>query len=116
VKIPSERTVAFGVSAGGELALALGLRHPERYRTIFSASPGGGYRPPDPMPDRLPRTYLVAGTQEPFFLENAARWAIALRDANADVVMSERATGHDDDMWRREFPFMLRWAFGPRGL
>jgi len=115
VTLPSERTAVFGVSAGGELALVLGLRHPERYGAIFSASPGGGYPPPDPMPDRLPRTYLVAGTREPFFLENAARWATALRDATADVVMSERAAGHDDGMWRREFPLMIRWAFGRRG-
>jgi enterochelin esterase-like enzyme len=114
VTLPCERTAVFGVSAGGELALALGLRHPELYGVIFSASPGAGYRPPDAMPSRLPRTYLVAGTLEPFFLDNAARWAAALRDATADVVMSERAAGHDDEMWRREFPMMIRWAFGRR--
>src|SRR5262249_164079 len=87
VALPSERTAVFGVSAGGELALALGLRRPDLYGAIFSASPGGGYWPPDAMPSRLPRTYLVAGTLEPFFLANAARWAAALRDASADVVM-----------------------------
>jgi enterochelin esterase-like enzyme len=115
VTLPSERTAVFGVSAGGELALALGLRHSEVYGAIFSASPGGGYLPPDPMPGRLPRTYLVAGTLEPFFLHNAARWAAALRGATADVVMSERAAGHDAEMWRREFPLMIGWAFGRRG-
>lgn len=114
VTLPSGRTAVFGVSAGGELALALGLRYPGHYGAIFSASPGAGYRPPDAMPSRLPRTYLVAGTLEPFFLDNAARWAAALRDATADVVMSERAAGHDDEMWRREFPLMIRWAFGRR--
>jgi enterochelin esterase-like enzyme len=92
----------------GELALALGLRHPELYGAIFSASPGAGRRPPDALPSRLPRTYPLAGALEPFFLHNAARWAAALRDANADVVMSERAAGHDDEMWRREFPLMIR--------
>jgi hypothetical protein len=88
------------------------LRHPDLYGAIFSASPGAGYRPPDVMPTPLPLTYLVAGTQEPFFLENAARWAVALRDAGADVVMSERDAGHDDSMWRGEFPLMVEWAFG----
>jgi len=115
VALPGERTAVFGVSAGGELALALGLRHPEIYGAIFSASPGGGHRPPKAMPGRLPRTYLVAGTMEPFFLANAARWAAALQNAAADVVMSKRAAGHDDEMWRREFPLMIRWAFGRRG-
>jgi enterochelin esterase-like enzyme len=106
------RTAVFGVSAGGELALAMGLRHPDLYGAIFSASPGGGYRPPARLPAPLPRTYLVAGTLEPFFLDNAARWATALRDATADVVLSERPAGHDPAMWRDEFPLMVAWAFG----
>jgi enterochelin esterase-like enzyme len=111
VTLPAERTAVSGVSASGELALAVGLRHPDLYGTILSASPGGGYRPPDVMPSPLPRTYLVAGTQEPFFLENAARWATALRAVGADVMMSERDAGHDDAMWRAEFPLMVAWAF-----
>ena len=110
--LPAQRTAVCGVSAGGELALAMGLRHPDRYGAIFSSSPGAGYRPPDAMPSPLPRTYLVAGTLEPFFLDNAARWAAALRDAAADVVMSERVAGHDEAMWREEFPLMVAWAFG----
>jgi enterochelin esterase-like enzyme len=60
----------------------------------------------------LPRTYLVAGRLEPFFLDNAARWATAIGDAGANVVMSERDAGHDDAMWRQEFPLMVAWAFG----
>ena len=112
VTLSAERTAVFGVSAGGELALAIGLRHPDLFGAIFSASPGAGYRPPDVMPTRLPRTYLVAGALEPFFLDNAARWATALRVAGADVVMSERVAGHDDAMWREEFPWMIAWAFG----
>jgi len=99
------------MSAGGELALAMGLRHADIYGAIFSASPGGGYRPPEVLPSRLARTYLVAGTEEPFFLDNAARWATALRGAGADVVMTERAAGHADAMWRDEFPLMVAWAF-----
>jgi len=81
VAFPACRTAVCGVSAGGELALALGLRHPDVYGAILCASPGAGYRPPDELQGALPRTYLVAGTLEPFFLENAARWAQALRDA-----------------------------------
>jgi enterochelin esterase-like enzyme len=108
---PAERTAMFGVSAGGELALALGVRHPQLFGAVLCASPGAGFRPPEPMPDVLPRTYLVAGTQEPFFLENATRWATALGGAGADVVIQERAGSHGDDFWRREFPLMVAWAF-----
>ena len=112
VTLPAERTAVSGVSAGGELALALGLRHPHIYGAVFCASPGGGYKPPDVMPSPLPRTYLVAGTQEPFFLDNAKRWADALRDTDADVVMKERAGSHGGAFWREEFPLMVAWAFG----
>jgi enterochelin esterase-like enzyme len=112
VTVAPARTAVCGVSAGGELALALGLRHPDRYGAIFSASPGAGYRPPDRMPRPLPRTYLVGGTLEPFFLSNAARWADALRNTEAEVVMRERPAGHDQAMWREEFPLMAAWAFG----
>lgn len=110
--LPAERTAVFGVSAGGELALALGLRHPGIYGAVFCASPGGGYKPPGTMPSPLPRTYLVAGTQEPFFLLNATRWGNALRDAGADVVMNERTGSHGGAFWQAEFPRMVAWAFG----
>jgi enterochelin esterase-like enzyme len=71
VALPAERTAVWGASIGGELALAIGFRHPYIYGAVFSTSPGGGYRPPAMMPSPLPRVYLVAGTLEPFFLKNA---------------------------------------------
>ncbi len=112
VALPTERTAVFGASAGGELALALGLRHPNAYGAVFSGSPGAGYQPTGLMPRSIPRTYLVAGTLEPFFFDNANRWAVALRDAGADVVMSERVASHGSALWRAEFPLMVAWAFG----
>ena len=112
VALPAERTAVWGASIGGELALAMGFRHPDIYGAVFSASPGGGYRPPAATPSPLPRMYLVAGTLEPFFLQNARRWAAALRDAGADVVMAERVGSHGDAFWREEFPLMVAWAFG----
>jgi enterochelin esterase-like enzyme len=114
VALPPERTAVCGVSASAELALALGFRHPDVYGAIFCASPGAGYQPPAVMPGSLPRTYLVAGTQEPFFLDNATRWANALRQAGADVVLTERPGSHGDPFWRKEFPLMAAWAFVPK--
>jgi enterochelin esterase-like enzyme len=113
VALTTKRTAVFGASAGGELALALGLRHPDIYGAVFSASPGAGYRPTEVMPNSIPRVYIVAGTLEPFFLDNATRWAAALRDAGADVVMSERVASHGAALWQGEFPLMVAWAFGP---
>ena len=109
---PAARTAVLGVSAGGELALAIGLRHPDVFGAVFCASPGAGYRPPAVMPSPLPRAYLVAGTLEPFFLENATRWADALRAAGADVVLAERVGSHGGAFWREELPLMVAWAFG----
>jgi len=112
VALPATRTAVHGVSAGGELALAIGLRHPDVYGAILCASPGAGYRPPAALPGPLPRAYFVAGAREPFFLENATRWADALRAAGADVVLAERAGSHGGAFWREEFPLMVAWAFG----
>jgi enterochelin esterase-like enzyme len=112
VAAPPDRTAVLGVSASAELALAMGLRHPDIYGAVLCASPGAGYRPPASMPTSLPRAYLVAGNQEPFYLENAMRWAEALRNAGADVVMTERIGSHGDAFWKQEFPLMVAWAFG----
>jgi enterochelin esterase-like enzyme len=112
IAMPAGRTAVLGVSAGGELALAQGLRHPDVYGAVFCASPGAGYRPPAVMPSPLPRAYFVAGTLEPFFHENATRWAVALRGAGADVIMTERAGSHGGAFWQQEFPSMVAWAFG----
>jgi enterochelin esterase-like enzyme len=111
-ELPAGRTAAFGVSAGAELALAMGLRHPDIYGVVLGASPGAGYQPPTVLPGRLPRTYLVAGTREPFFRDNATRWANALRDAGGDVVLTERVGSHGGAFWKQELPLMLAWAFG----
>jgi acetyl esterase/lipase len=64
------------------------------------------------MPHPLPRSYLLAGAEEPFFRDNAARWADALRDAGADVVMTERPGSHGGAFWQAELPRMVAWAFG----
>ena len=83
-----------------------------RSRRADAGSPGAGYKPNGVMPSPIPRVYLVAGTLEPFFLDNATRWADALREAGADVVMSERIASHGNALWRGEFPLMVAWAFG----
>src|ERR1700749_1391175 len=107
IALPADRTAVFGVSAGGELALALGVRHPDVYGAILCASPGGGYRPTGVLPASLPRASIVAGTLEPFFRDNATRWATALRDAGAEVVMTERVGAHGERFWQEELPLMV---------
>ncbi|WP_229022954.1 hypothetical protein [Actinomarinicola tropica] len=73
---------------------------------------GAGFRPSGPLPDVLPRAYLVAGTEEPFFRDNAGRWAEAFAAAGADVVMIERPGGHGAASWRDELPAVISWLVG----
>lgn len=113
VSCPAERTAVWGASLGAELALSMGVRHPDIYGVVLAASPGAGYRPPKELSRPLPRAYLVAGRQEPFFLENAKRWADALEGAEADVALVEREGEHGGTFWFEEFPLMVAWAFGP---
>ena len=109
----ADRTAVWGASLGGELALAMGLRHPGVYGTVFCASPGGGFTPASgELPGSLPRTYLVGGTQEQWFLDNARRWEDALGQLGADVVLEERDGEHGGTFWYDEFPEMVSWAFG----
>lgn len=73
------------------------------YGAVFCASPGGGYRPPAQMPNPIPRSYFVAGTLEPFFQENATRWAHALQAVGAEVMITERIGNHGDPSGGRNF-------------
>src|SRR5690348_4750615 len=68
---------------------------------------------PTACPDaELASTCIPPGRRQvPFFLENATRWAGALRDARADVVMTERVGSHGDAFWTEEFPLMVAWTF-----
>jgi hypothetical protein len=45
-------------------------------------------------------------------VNNRARWAVALRDASANVVMTERVGSHGGAFWKEEFPLMVALAFG----
>lgn len=113
-ELPVERTAVWGASLGGELALAMGLRHPERFGTVLCASPGGGFTPAScELTAPLPRTYLIGGTEEEWFLDNARAWLGALREAGADAVLEERPGEHGGAFWYEELPLMVSWAFGP---
>jgi len=107
----AERTAVWGASLGGEFALAMGLRHPEVYGAVLCASPGGGFTPASgKLLREVPRTYLVGGTHEQWFFDNAKRWADALSDAGAEVVIEKRDGEHGGVFWYEEFPRMVSWA------
>lgn len=89
-----------------------GAGHPEIYGVVLCASPGGGFTPSSgPLPSSVPRTYLVGGTQEQWFLDNATTWADAVSKTGADVVIEKRNGGHGGAFWYDELPLMVSWAF-----
>ncbi len=110
--LPRERCAVWGASLGGELALAVGLRHREEFGTVLCASPGGGFASTGrELSHEDPATYLVGGTQEQWFLDNAIEWADALSRAGVDVVIEKRDGEHGGQFWYDEFPEMVSWAF-----
>jgi hypothetical protein len=62
----------------------------------FQRRPARVIGPPDVMPRPLPRTYLVADTLEPFFLNNAARW-VSRRESVRYQMGGEQALAHRHD-------------------
>lgn len=112
VELAAERTAVWGASLGGELALAMGLRHPAIFGVVLCASPGGGFTPASiALPSVVPRAYLVGGRQEPWFLDNASRWADALSATGAAVAIESREGEHGGQFWYDELPLMVSWAF-----
>ena len=81
------------------------------FGAVLCASPGAGYRPPAELQSPLPRAYFVAGTEEPFFLENASRWAAAWRAVGS----GHRHAGARRVAWRPVLApgasAMVAWAF-----
>ena len=111
VGLPAERTAVWGASLGGELAIAMGLRHPDVYGAVFSASPGGGYRPPAVLPSRFRASTSSRGRKRSSSSQCDALGGRAAR-CRRDVVMMEREGGHGGAFWGEEFPIMVAWAFG----
>ena len=83
VALVVERTAIFGASAGEELALALGLQHPQVTEPSFALLPAAATSRPllcrHHFPGRILSRY--AGT---FFLDNARNWAAALHNAGEE--------------------------------
>jgi len=111
-----EQRAVSGFSNGGAFAVAMGVRHPERYANVLVFSLGvepTGLGVPEWTADMAPRHYLVAGTLEPF-LEPTANWAVKVDQLGVEHVYRERVCGHDITMGEEEFAGAIAWAFAAR--
>jgi pimeloyl-ACP methyl ester carboxylesterase len=93
VELPAERTAVFGVSASGEVALAIGLRHPDIYSAVFCASPGGGYQPPAVMEPQ----YLIV---QPVGTDDHGSWHVGGLKNTAPLRDQLAVTGEHDCLGR----------------
>jgi enterochelin esterase-like enzyme len=107
-----ERRAVFGFSNGAAFAVAMGLRHPERFGHVPAFSLAWRFDSPNWPAHLAPRHYLVAGMLEEGFREGTARWANTLAGLGVTHIHRERMCGHDFMMWDKEFPGAVAWAFG----
>ena len=111
VALPAERTAVCGV---GERRVRPGHRASAPGHLRCGVLRFARRRLPTASRDAASAAAHVSRRRHPgaVFLNNANRWADALRDAGTDVVMTERERNHGDAFWAAEFPQMIAWAFG----
>src|SRR3984957_13680939 len=113
VALPVERSAVFGVSADGELALALGASAFTGLRCDLMRVAWrwlqAAWRYAESASAHIPRGRHT-GAVLPGERKEMGR---ALRDAGADIVMNERVGSHGGAFWRKELPLVVAWAFGP---
>ncbi len=112
VALPADRTAVWGASLGGELALALGLRHPDVYGAVFSRRPAPATSRRRYCRVRFPASTSSRAGKSSSSSPTRTRWADALRNADADVALMQRDGEHGGAFWGEEFPLMVAWAFG----
>ena len=96
------RTI-WGASNGGAFAVAMGLRHPDRFAHVIAASPVYALIPRAAASGPLPTFTLSAGTFEQVVRGTTASMVATLRKLNASMTFDLFAGGHDDLIWSESF-------------
>jgi enterochelin esterase-like enzyme len=96
------RTI-WGASNGGAFAVAMGLRHPDRFAHVIAASPVYALIPRAASNGPLPTFTLSAGTLEEVVRGTTASMVATLRNLNARMTFDLFAGGHDDLIWSESF-------------
>jgi enterochelin esterase-like enzyme len=98
-----EARTIWGASNGGAFAVAMGLRHPDRFGHVIASSPVYNVIPPHKAAAYLPEFFLTAGTFEEDTRSRTVALANALRKLHAPVRYVETVGGHDDLIWAESF-------------
>lgn len=106
-----EQRAIFGLSDGASFSLTMVQNHPDLFSNALVFSLGWS-RAVFVVTDDPIRYYLVAGTLETAFFEATTRWADVLEEQKIEHHLELRVSGHNQDMWREEFPAAIAWIFG----
>ena len=103
--VSSERAgrAIWGGSNGGAFAVAMGLRHPDRFAHVIASSPVYAMMPAVAAGSMLPDFSLTAGTFEETTRDRTVMLAECLRGLQAQTHFAEFVGGHDDLAWSESF-------------
>lgn len=107
------RRAVFGTSDGAGHALAVGVRHPERFGHVIAGSTGMPPNGNEHWRDRpLPDIQISAGILEPAFFAATYSWHQFLSETGVEHTFTAKVCGHDMIQWVEELPLALQRAFG----
>lgn len=117
-----EGRVHAGTSAGGRMALYIGLERPDLAANLALFSPAlhgapsywGPYITGEARPAESLRIWMSAGTYEAALYDDALLIEQVLRRAGLEVESVYTPEGHSFGTWRHLIPDMLRHFFGPQ--
>ena len=93
-----DRTI-WGASNGGAFAVAMGLRHPDRYARVIALSPVFETIPEPSSAAPLPQFFVTAGTFEKNTATRASELVAVLRGMHAPAKYQQVVGGHDAVVW-----------------
>ena len=96
------RTI-WGASNGGAFAIAMGLRHPDRFAHVIASAPVYAQIPPAKDGAPLPTFYLTAGTLEQTTRARTVVLSDALKKIGARTRVEVTGGGHDELVWAEWF-------------
>jgi S-formylglutathione hydrolase FrmB len=100
----------WGVSNGGFFAIAMGLRHPDRFGSVIAFSPAVR----GPGTERvtraaLPRFFILSGYLEPPFESIADEWLRWFATSAIEHQAARYVAGHDVAAWEQVFGDAAAW-------
>ena len=101
----------WGVSNGGFFAIAMGLRHPDRFGHVIAFSPAGRGPGTETIAPGTPhpRFFILSGYLEEPFEKIAEEWLNWFADSAIEHESARYVAGHDPAIWEQCFGRAAAW-------